>query len=925
MGEAVDRPALTAGLQRFLFGDDVFISYSRRHGGEYALALASELTQRRVACFLDQWGTPPGRELPDSLRRALRGSAMLVLVGTKWAAASDNVHKEVAEFLKTGRPIVPITFVEEDIYSKIQDGSMQDEVAGTLQKAEWYPLIAGVAQSVESMAALTTNQPSASVVSRIVNAEGFTRRSQRLRSAFWTLLVAILLLFGASMGVMKVLRDRAKEAQDSAQRAESRTRTAQHDLGVARVGVKDAQKQLTAATAQLSSVSRKRDEAQAEANRQQEIALIRRLANQADFNLGQGLDSLVLGVSLAVEAANRDDVLGQHSLETDTVLRKSLVLLPRPRLVEVLPEPASAALSPDAQHIAIFNDREKVLKIWSIAAKDGAPSVLHFPTMGSMALSNDARRWAQKGPANRVVEVREVDGHSSWSIDIEERRVSALALSPNGQYLAVGFSNDHDRERFEGGDLYDGYLDIWEVGSRKLIASPRFSGFITANAVSFSPHGNRIAICGTGRSSATDTVGRVLIWRIGKSDNLALADFGGPEELQQPEEINNCAVSEDGKYVATSSRMTLVWARGPDGYTSSSPVARIPLGVRSMAFSADGQTLLTLSHPSAGRTNLEAWSMPDFLSSAEVSKPAKPEGADKAVAWSVLPGEPEFEDLLFRPEQPYASPDERTVVRIVSRRGAEGRTALIYRLEHGLYRRVNSWATDLGPGDLAVRPSRGYLVAQDRRDLRMLEIGTGRDVTPAEIKALDNVYTFKASDDGRWLAVVLEDGEEYVDESGPHRLLLWDVAHSRRVRVVEAAAWIKAYAFSPGGSYLAIGDKSGRVLVFSFIQGTLATVRHYSSIDAMAFSSDERYLATADANGLVIISDLLTHDDIARLEQAGGRDLVFSKDGRYVAGGPASAGKEAWFVRLRDLIEEVCQRVKRFSDGKKIPYCPRSI
>ncbi len=51
-------------LRRFLFGDDIFISYSRVDS-TYALSLANELTKKKLSCFLDQWGTPPRRRTSD--------------------------------------------------------------------------------------------------------------------------------------------------------------------------------------------------------------------------------------------------------------------------------------------------------------------------------------------------------------------------------------------------------------------------------------------------------------------------------------------------------------------------------------------------------------------------------------------------------------------------------------------------------------------------------------------------------------------------------------------------------------------------------------------------------------------------------------------------------------------------------------------
>lgn len=272
----------TGKMRRFVFGDDVFISYSRRRGAEYALALANELTRHKLSCFLDQWGTPPDQDLPAQLRQALKRSSMLVLIGTEWAAASENVRKEVEEFLETRRTIIPITFVESDVYAKIEDGTLEGEFAGTLQQASWYPVIQGVAQTVESTAALSTKQPSETVISRIVNAKGFRSRNKRLRMAFWTTLVSILLLLAAGGVAAKVLRDRVTEAnrqrldaETKATKAERDRVDAEHLTRKANEDLETAQGQLTLASNQLTDANKRREEAQskaAKAERDQQIA-----------------------------------------------------------------------------------------------------------------------------------------------------------------------------------------------------------------------------------------------------------------------------------------------------------------------------------------------------------------------------------------------------------------------------------------------------------------------------------------------------------------------------------------------------------------------------------------------------------------------------------------------------------------------------
>src|SRR5258708_25505251 len=113
-------------LSKFLFGDDIFISYSRADGAPYAAALANQLASRRLSCRFDQWGTVPGKDVPDDIRRALRRSGMLVVVATPKACESRAVEREIREFLPTKRLIVPV------------------DLCGDISSARWWPLLEGL-------------------------------------------------------------------------------------------------------------------------------------------------------------------------------------------------------------------------------------------------------------------------------------------------------------------------------------------------------------------------------------------------------------------------------------------------------------------------------------------------------------------------------------------------------------------------------------------------------------------------------------------------------------------------------------------------------------------------------------------------------------------------------------------------------------
>jgi len=98
-----------SGLTTFLFGYDVFVSYSYKDGKGYAAALEDSLGKLDFSCFLDRKELPYGGELTTSLRRAIRRSKAVILVGTETAPQAHYVKVELAEVLANGRTkLIPI-------------------------------------------------------------------------------------------------------------------------------------------------------------------------------------------------------------------------------------------------------------------------------------------------------------------------------------------------------------------------------------------------------------------------------------------------------------------------------------------------------------------------------------------------------------------------------------------------------------------------------------------------------------------------------------------------------------------------------------------------------------------------------------------------------------------------------------------------
>jgi WD40 repeat protein len=265
---------LTDRISSFLFGDDIFISYSHSDALNYSPALATLLAEQNYVCYLDQYGTDADNVLPPSLLRRLRRSTVLVLVGTEGVAKSKAVKEEVETFKKTGRPIIPI------------------DVGGSLERTEWVEVVKGIPvsedrietkairpQTMEGAAPATllsldseqliretednrkAAQPSPLVVSRVSNSFEYTRRNQRQRRMFLAALILLVSSFGVaawSMDASVNARREANKANQDAIRAQQSAIAAQRAEDEANSLAQKAQRQQTQAEIE-------RDKAQAEA------------------------------------------------------------------------------------------------------------------------------------------------------------------------------------------------------------------------------------------------------------------------------------------------------------------------------------------------------------------------------------------------------------------------------------------------------------------------------------------------------------------------------------------------------------------------------------------------------------------------------------------------------------------------------------
>ena len=172
---------------RYLFGRDLFISYSRGDARKYAPALAITLQKRmpKLSFYLDRWLAPASGKLPLSLRLHLRWSSILVVVCTEKAVASRFVQDEVAKFATLGRKVVTIDV--EGAFSEVRG-------------QEPWVNVSGADPEEEMCAAIAKGKPSENVIERIVKMVEFTTQDRRLRRAVWATFAFVVLSVGGIGG-----------------------------------------------------------------------------------------------------------------------------------------------------------------------------------------------------------------------------------------------------------------------------------------------------------------------------------------------------------------------------------------------------------------------------------------------------------------------------------------------------------------------------------------------------------------------------------------------------------------------------------------------------------------------------------------------------------------------------------------------------
>lgn len=631
--------SLFKALFKFLFRYDIFISYARRDGKEYALKLRDQLKQLDFTCFLDYEELPPGNSLNSTLKRALRKSAALVVVGTERATKSRYVELEVGEFAKTGRAIIPI------------------DIEGTLSETPWQIIKErDIVWIDELKAALGKGVPSPGVADSIDKLFKYTRRNSRVRAqVLATILLFVVVvvvsifmirqqvnaatLASAEAERQKVAAKNQKEAADKASAEAAEQRQAANEA-IARAEV--AKSEADAARDRAAVAERAASDAAKEAKEQERKALAnaerarreqaraeertryiraQQIGVQAEIAVAQSKDT-EQGVLLSIESLTR-----AFTPEGYAAWARGMELLPRPfeaGFARDHKDITAMAYSPDGRQfasggrdgaVALFRTdgagqpvglrpklKNSVTAIMFVsngdrvaAASEGDLVVWDLKTLRqvesagkfggrSFAVTPDGRYVAIAGsPAGALLRV--IDTTTDEVVVETDEGVGhemSLAFSPNGRWLAVA--------------NYSGTIRFWDVAKfeKGVEANRQPATSITDVAdfkyVSFSPGGNYLA--------ADIPDGGAKLWRVNYDpETIELSEFSPSQKwIRTRGQASpwSLVFSPDEAYIATTpdNNTALIWE-----VSTEREIARIghEKAVEALAFSADGRLLATAS------------------------------------------------------------------------------------------------------------------------------------------------------------------------------------------------------------------------------------------------------------------------------------------------------------------------------------------